>query len=122
MKARSYQTVSAESLAQRIRQDKPDNDDRKNGYALVNVLGREAFEKEHIPGSINIPKGREDEFEKRFSKDKEIIVYCASSDCDASPAVAEKLADMGFTRVRDFDAGMAGWKAVDGPVEGARAA
>ncbi len=30
----------------------------------------------HIPGSINIPQGNEDEFERRFAKDKEIIVYC----------------------------------------------
>ncbi|MGQ0593864.1 MAG: rhodanese-like domain-containing protein [Gammaproteobacteria bacterium] len=35
----------------------------------------------HIPGSINMPHDTEHLFERRFAKDKEIIVYCASPDC-----------------------------------------
>jgi len=95
----------------------PDNQDAEQGYALVNVLKPEAFEREHIPGSDNIPEGNEVTFEQRFSKDKEIIVYCASTDCHASDSVAEKLTKRGFTRVYDYAAGLRDWKQDGNSVE-----
>jgi len=110
-------TTNATKLKERLDQEAPKNNDPSDGYALVNVLSRDAFEDEHIPQSINIPKGREDEFEKRYAKDKEIIVYCASPDCDASPKVAEELVQRGFENVRDFEGGMSEWKSADGNVE-----
>jgi len=122
MQSRQYQTITAEALENRMKEESPNNVDEKEGYALVNVLGSDAFDEEHIRGSINIPKGKEDTFEDRFSKDKEIVVYCASTDCDASPKVAKELADRGFTRIVDFEAGMDGWKRVNGAVESAASA
>ncbi|MGH8615893.1 MAG: rhodanese-like domain-containing protein, partial [Gammaproteobacteria bacterium] len=92
-------------------------DDAEQGYALVNVLKPEAFEREHIPGSDYIPEGNEVTFEQRFSKDKEIIVYCASTDCHASDSVAEKLTKRGFTRVYDYAAGLRDWKQGGNSVE-----
>lgn len=118
MQVRPYQTIDAETLRQHMQNERPDNEHEDQGYALVNVLGKDSFEAEHIPGSINIPKSQPAEFEDRFAKDKEIILYCASTDCDASPTVAEELAGRGFTRIRDFEAGVAGWKRIDGPLEG----
>lgn len=117
MSDKSYETVTAEELGKRLDEPGPDNDDPDHGFALVNVLGEEAFEKEHIPSSINIPKGNEDEFEKRFAKDKPIVVYCASPECDASPEVASELTSRGFGHVYDFEAGMSGWKKAGLPVE-----
>lgn len=114
---KAIETLGVTNLKDRLDRESPDNTDPKKGYALVNVLGEETFEKEHIPQSINIPKGREDEFEQRFSRDKEIIVYCASPECDASPTVARELVDRGFTNVRDFEGGMSEWKDADGTVE-----
>ena len=108
------ETLSADELEQRLEQEAPDNDDRSEGYALVNVLGEESYEREHIPDSINIPQGEEDAFERRFSRDKEIIVYCASRDCDASPKAARELVRRGFTNVTAFAAGMKGWKSAGG--------
>ena len=110
-------TIDGEQLKRRYDLEKPDNQDRRNGYALVNVLSREAFEAEHIPGSINIPRGREEQFEQRFDKAKEIVVYCASFECDASAAVASRLAERGFTTVRDYEGGMGDWKVSGNPVE-----
>lgn len=117
MQVAEMETISQAELSKRLAQEPPDNEDARKGYALVNVLGSEQFAKEHIPNSINIPKGREDEFEKRFSHDKEIIVYCASPECDASPNVAKDLQERGFERVLDFEGGMSSWKEADGPVE-----
>ena len=110
MSEHDFETISAKRLEQRLEEERPDNDSREDGYALVNVLEERSFEHGHIPNSINIPRGNEDEFERRFSRDKEIIVYCASSDCDASPRAARELARRGFANVKDFESGLEGWK------------
>ncbi|MFB6242038.1 MAG: rhodanese-like domain-containing protein [Candidatus Nanosalina sp.] len=80
-------------------------------FLLVNVLTRETFEQGHIPGSINIPKDEiEEEAPKRFTKSQKIVVYCASEDCPASDKAAEKLEELGFENVKDFERGLEGWK------------
>lgn len=88
--------------------------DTNQDLLLLNVLGEEDFEKEHIPGSHNIPESRDDfvtAIERLAgAKDKRIVVYCASKDCQASPKAATKLEQAGFTNVTDFEGGMAEWK------------
>ena len=64
------QTITLETLKQKIDNDK--------NFILVNTLSPENFEKEHIPGSCNIPYDAEN-FEEKVaeevpSKDTEIIV------------------------------------------------
>lgn len=113
-----YSIITHGDLEARLERQQPDNEDRRAGFALVNVLGPESFAKEHIPGSINIPRGQEGEFTRRFDKDKEIVVYCASSTCDASPEVAGDLAERGFENVRDYEAGLADWKNHGNAIEG----
>lgn len=122
MTGKDIDTLSREELRDRLRSEQPENEDPRSGYALVNVLGNDAFREEHIPASINIPKGEEDEFERRFEKSKEIVVYCASPDCDASPSVARELVERGFENVLDYEAGMSEWKDAGYPVEAGRAA
>ena len=61
---------------------------------------------------INIPV---DEIEKSApnelqDKNKEIIVYCASTECQASPRAAKKLEELGYSNVTDYEAGVAGWQ------------
>lgn len=85
--------------------------DAGDDFALVNVLSEEQFEQEHIPGSINIPLDQvEEEFPRRFDEDDDIVVYCASHSCQASPKAAEKLEAMGFTDVKDYEGGLSDWK------------
>jgi len=50
MAEQSYSTITRHHLEQRVRTALPDNQDAEQGYALVNVLKPEAFEREHIPG------------------------------------------------------------------------
>lgn len=78
---------------------------------IVDVLGEEQFEKEHVPGAINIPYERiANEALDRFDKDDRIVVYCKNKACTASPEAAEKLDDLGFKHVYDFENGIEGWK------------
>lgn len=87
--------------------------DRHENFVLINVLGEDAFEKEHIPGSDNVPVDSPDFVNEveRLAGDKarRIVVYCASRTCQASPTAARKLDEAGFTHVLDFEGGMAEW-------------
>lgn len=111
------QSLSLKELQTRLEREEPNNDDPTRGYALVNVLSPEVFLSEHIPGSLNIPKGREHEFERRFDRGKEIIVYCASYDCPASSQVADTLHNLGFTNVVTYEGGMEEWRSANRQVE-----
>ena len=87
--------------------------DRNEDFTLINVLDREDFERSRIPGSENVPVSRDD-FEDRVEelaggKDAQIVVYCASFDCEASPKAAKKLDEAGFENVYDFEGGTKEW-------------
>ena len=105
-------TISAEELKKKI--------DDKADFMLVNVLSKESFDAKHVPTSISIPV---DEIEKRSSdelpdKNKEIVVYCDSTDCHASTNALKKLEDLGYTNVSDFESGIAGWQDAGNQFEG----
>lgn len=92
-------------------QDLKHNLDNGTDLTLVETLPREVFDKEHIPGAINIPVSDIGErAEDLLPKDERIVVYCANTECDASPKAAKKLKDMGYGKVLDFEAGKQGWK------------
>lgn len=81
---------------------------------VINVLGEDDYKEKHIPGSDNVPVSAPD-FVDRVksrvkSRDEPVVVYCASTDCDASEKAAEKLEKAGFTNIVDFPAGVEGWK------------
>ena len=116
MTKEQFSTIDRDHLEQRIAAHSLNNEDRSRGFALVNVLGEGAFAMAHIPGSINIPHGNEDAFERRFAKDKEIIVYCASPDCPASDNVAGALVTRGFRSVYDYAGGLTDWQQGGSPI------
>lgn len=77
----------------------------------METLTPEQFQEGHLPGAINIPTDQiEEQAPGQLHKGDPIVVYCASSDCSASPKAARKLVDMGYTHVTDFEAGKAGWR------------
>jgi rhodanese-related sulfurtransferase len=83
---------------------------------LVNTLSAKSFETTRIPGAVNIPLDLV-EFLSRVEdqaggKDKAIVVYCASQQCNSSEKAAEKLENVGFTAVADFAGGFRAWQEV----------
>lgn len=49
----------------------------KEGAQLVEVLPREEYEEEHIPGAISIPLRKiDDEAPQRLDRERPVIVYC----------------------------------------------
>ena len=88
--------------------------DGNDDVLLVNTLKADSFEKTGIPGAVNIPLDDEDFVarveEQAGGKDKPVVVYCASEQCNSSEKAAEKLENAGFTAVTDFAGGFKAWQ------------
>ena len=89
------------------------NHREKDDFVLINVLPRDAFREKHIRTSINIPIEGED-FDETVrkvagGKDRKVVVYCASFDCDASEKAAKRLEQAGFEQVYDYEGGTRDW-------------
>ena len=89
------------------------NETQHEDFVLINVLPQEEFRKEHIRTSVNIPANNEqfvEHVEEAVGdKDRKVVVYCASFDCDASPRAAKKLEEAGFKQVYDYEGGTKDW-------------
>jgi rhodanese-related sulfurtransferase len=100
------QTLSTQQLEQ-LRRDKPD-------VPVINVLSEDNYRKAHIPETDNVPLDSDNFIEqvesKAGSKENEVVVYCASPECDASPKAAKKLEEAGFQNVYDYEGGTKAWK------------
>jgi rhodanese-related sulfurtransferase len=99
------QAISREQLKDRMGQD--------NNLVLVEVLSPEQYKTGHIPGAINIPL--DDEFDRAVQeaiadKSKDVVVYCASKDCHASPEAAQRMDELGYQHVYDYEEGKADWQ------------
>jgi rhodanese-related sulfurtransferase len=83
-------------------------------FYLIDALSPNSFEARHIPGAKNVSNGPE--FLKQFeneiqaAKDADIIVYCSSSGCMASVRAADTLEKAGYTNVKHYKDGLAGWQ------------
>ncbi|MDR9419122.1 rhodanese-like domain-containing protein [Gracilimonas sp.] len=99
----TLQTIDAETLHRKLTGE--------HLPIIINALAKDAYQAKHIPGSINIPtENAEIAREVIPYMDAEIVVYCANNDCTASPELAQKLEEMGYTNVSDFEEGLAGWR------------
>jgi rhodanese-related sulfurtransferase/CBS domain-containing protein len=86
---------------------------------LVEVLPADGFEKEHLPGAINIPlKTLDAETTRQLDPERPVIVYCYDYQWDLSPRAAWRLESLGFRRVFDYVAGKADWGSAGLPLEG----
>lgn len=85
-----------------------------NDALVINVLDPKSFQQSHIPGSVNLPVEDEnfvEEVEKiAGGKERMIVVYCASRECDASTTAATRLEDAGFGNIYDFEGGIKEWQ------------
>jgi rhodanese-related sulfurtransferase len=63
-------TISRDELKSKI--------DRREKFALVDVLAEDSFRQSHLPGAVNIPMDRVKELAPRLLPDKnaDVVVYC----------------------------------------------
>jgi len=103
-------TITREELKQKI--------DAMEDFVLIDVLLPESYQREHLPDAVNIPLYKiDEETTTHLPRDKEIVVYCGSFECTASPAAARRLEELGFTNVIDYEGGLADWREAGYPVE-----
>ena len=88
------------------------------GLTIIDARDRESFSKSHITGAVPMPV--DDLVERAQSSleyNRDIYVY-ADSDEETAQAAAE-LRAAGFIKVAELKGGIPGWKAIDGPIDGA---
>jgi rhodanese-related sulfurtransferase len=99
----AFETITADTLAAHLAAGQV--------AQLWNVLTDDYFTGTLIPGSRRVPLdtvGRE-VATLALPKDAAVVVYCSGPTCPQSRAAAEKLATLGYTRVRLFEGGLQEW-------------
>jgi rhodanese-related sulfurtransferase len=82
----------------------------KQNVIVIDARKGFAFEKEHIPGAINLPhRNMNAESTAHFEKDVLYVTYCDGIGCNASTKGALNMANLGFN-VRELIGGMEWWK------------
>ena len=97
--------------------------DGGDSLILVEALPAMYYEKEHLPGAINLPHDQVDQLAADFLPDKEaeIVVYCANEPCKNSGIAAQRLDQLGYANVRDFEKGKQAWIEAGLPTESSNA-
>jgi rhodanese-related sulfurtransferase len=86
----------------------------QKGQALfVDARSAEEYAELHIPGAVNLSRERLDQEGARavagIPTDRELVVYCGMSSCEAALRAAEKLQSLGYGRVEVFMGGFRAW-------------
>ena len=91
--------------------------DRKDDVVIVDVRFPTDYRKAHIPGAVNVPKGKWHEA-AGLSKDKLNILYCYNQTCHMAAEAAVELIALGYP-VAEMEGGFATWEANGYPVASA---
>ena len=89
--------------------------DRKEDVVVVDVRFPSDFRKSHVPGAVNLPKGKWHEA-SGLSKDKLNILYCYNQTCHLAAEAAIELLAQGYP-VAEMEGGFATWEASGAPVQ-----
>ena len=78
---------------------------------LIDCNGSKSFANGHIPGAIDFETAKAD-LAKSLPADKAalVVAYCGGPKCMAYKAGAEAATKLGYTSVKHFSSGTAGWK------------
>jgi len=88
--------------------------DRKEDVVVVDVRFPTDYRKAHIPGAVNLPKGKW-HTAAGLSKDKLNVLYCYNQQCHLAAEAALELLAQGY-RVVEMEGGFAAWEANGSPV------
>ena len=90
--------------------------DRKEDIVVVDVRFPSDFRKAHVPGAVNLPKGKWHEAAAAgLSKEKLNVLYCYNQTCHMAAEAALQLLDAGYPVV-EMEGGFATWEANSYPV------
>ena len=86
---------------------------------LIDCNGSESYNSGHIPGAMDFKAVKEEELAKKLPADKNalIVAYCGNELCTAYKAGAEAVVKLGYTNVKHYPGGIAGWKKSGEPTD-----
>ncbi|WP_339735140.1 rhodanese-like domain-containing protein [uncultured Gimesia sp.] len=87
---------------------------------LVEVLSETSYQEFHLRGAINIPLNHhfEEQFLQKFpDKCQTIIVYSLNFECPISEQAMQRLLELGYQNIYDYEPGKIDWNAAQLPVE-----
>ena len=98
----AFPSISTEDLKQAIAAKK---------VVLLDVNGTESWQDGHIPGALDFDKV-EGKLAKVLPADKNalVVAYCGNERCSAYKAGATAAKKLGYTNVKHYSKGIAGWK------------
>ena len=88
--------------------------DRKEPVVVVDVRFPSDFAKSHVPGAINLPKGKWHDA-AGLAKDRLNVLYCYDQTCHLAAEAARELLARGYP-VAEMEGGFAAWEAKSLPV------
>ncbi len=96
--------------------------DSGDPITLVEALPRQYFDKNHLPGAINLPHDQVAELAAGLLPDKEalIVVYCANTECRNSAIARDALERLGYSNALEYVEGKQDWLDAGYPVESGR--
>jgi len=88
--------------------------------ALIDCNGTNSFNKHHIPGAVNFSTNKDD-LAKLLPADKStlVVAYCGNEQCNAYQKGANAAQALGYTNVKHYSGGIAGWLKANEKTEGA---
>lgn len=89
---------------------------KKGEVTVLDVRPPEEFDVGHIPGAINVPYKKLEEYIKNLDSAKEVVAYCRGAYCLLSFDAVARLREQGFTAKRLED-GFPEWKRAGLPVD-----
>ena len=89
----------------------------KGGVTFLDVRTETEFKKGHVPGAINLPRGKlEFMIDKKITdKNAQAVLYCKSG--DRSTLATYTLVKMGYKNLKSMDGGWKAWTKAGYPVE-----
>lgn len=79
------------------------------GFVLLDVRSPAMFAKAHVPGAINLPRGKIVASRmSSYASDTFFVTYCAGPHCNGAARAAAQLARLGFP-VKIMAGGITGW-------------
>ncbi len=83
-----------------------------DAIVVVDAQGPGGYQAGHIPGAVDFDLDRVEEQATELigEADREVVVYCTDIECQGAEFVGVQLVEAGYTNVRRYPAGVAGWR------------
>jgi rhodanese-related sulfurtransferase len=110
--ADSFADVSHDELLAAVKEKKA---------VIIDVNGSESYAAGHIPGALDWQAVKGD-LAKHLPADKStlVVAYCGNEQCGAYKQAAKAAQDLGYTNVKHYSKGIAGYKTSGAPIETAK--